>query len=792
MKQILQSLKDGTTELADVPVPRCGPGMLLIGTSRTLVSAGTERMLVDFGKANLIDKARQQPDKVRMVLDKVKTDGLAPTLESVRNKLDQPLALGYCQIGVVLETGAGVAGFAAGDRVVSNGKHAEVVAAPVNLCARVPDGVDDESAAFTVLAAIGLQGIRLVNPTLGECVAVTGLGLIGLLTVQLLRAQGCRVLGIDFDPARLALARQFGAETVNPAAGEDVQGTAERFSRGRGMDAVIITASTQSNEPVSQAAQMCRKRGRIVLVGVTGLELSRADFYEKELSFQVSCSYGPGRYDPAYEEGGQDYPVGFVRWTEQRNFEAVLDMLASGQLVVKPLISHRFALDRAVEAYDLLSSGEPSLGIVLEYPGFALGEVSRTVALAADAAVVEAQPRFDTAQHRPGRTALDTGMGAPVELTSPRGLGSYGGGRCVVSFIGSGNYATAVLIPAFKATGAALHCVASSGGVSGVHAGRKFGFAETTTDTDRVFEDSATNTVVISTRHDSHARLVMRALLAGKHVFVEKPLCLTLEELAEIESVLGVEPATVGPQPSGRTTPVDVENPQSTVFEDGAGINDEGGSSPRGLGSYNAGGGLLMVGFNRRFSPLVVKMKSLLSGLSAPKAMVMTVNAGAIPADHWTQDPAVGGGRIVGEACHFIDLLRHLAGAPIVRHERLAMDSPTGDTVSLQLGFADGSIGTIHYLANGNKAFPKERLEIFCGGRILQLDNFRRLTGFGWPGFRKMTLWRQDKGQKGCAAAFVSGVEQGGQAPIPLQEILEVSRVTIELAAQAWLCDSDG
>ena len=803
MKQILQSLKDGTTELAVVPVPRCGPGMVLIGTTRTLVSAGTERMLVDFGKANLIDKARQQPDKVRMVLDKVKTDGLAPTLESVRNKLDQPLPLGYCQVGVVLETGAGVTGFAAGDRVVSNGKHAEVVAAPVNLCARVPDGVDDESAAFTVLAAIGLQGIRLVNPTLGECVAVTGLGLIGLLTVQLLRAQGCRVLGIDFDPARLALARQFGAETVNPAAGEDVLGAAERFSRGRGMDAVIITASTQSNEPVSQAAQMCRKRGRIVLVGVTGLELSRADFYEKELSFQVSCSYGPGRYDPAYEEGGQDYPVGFVRWTEQRNFEAVLDMLASGQLDVKPLISHRFALERAVEAYDLLSSGEPSLGIVLEYPGFELGACARTVELAVGRPLTP-NPSPATGEWSGAMSALD-GLSA----SHPARVSRLAPVPAVVSFIGSGNYATAVLIPAFKATGAALHCVASSGGVSGVHAGRKFGFAETTTDTDRVFEDAAANTVVISTRHDSHARLVMRALRAGKHVFVEKPLCLTLEELAEIEAVLGSpspqpspvkgeggqviegspvapgsipEVAVVGAQPSGRSAPVEAENLDFGVSQDDAGENHEGSSSPRGLGSYNGAAGLLMVGFNRRFSPLVVKMKSLLSGLSAPKAMVMTVNAGAIPADHWTQDPTVGGGRIVGEACHFIDLLRHLAGAPIVRHERMAVDSPTGDTVSLQLGFADGSIGTIHYLANGNKAFPKERLEVFCGGRILQLDNFRRLTGFGWPGFRKMTLWRQDKGQRGCAAAFVSAVEQGGPAPIPLQEILEVSRVTIELA----------
>src|SRR5512140_2191664 len=325
MIQILQSLKTGATEVAEVPCPATRCGQLLIRSSQTLVSAGTERMLVDFGKANLIDKARQQPDKVRMVLDKIRTDGLVPTLEAVFNKLDQPLPLGYCNVGTVLEAGAGVSGFAAGDRIVSNGKHAEVVSVPVNLCARVPDGVSDEEAAFTVLGAIALQGIRLVQPTLGETVVVTGLGLIGLMAVQLLRANGCRVLGLDFDPARMALAQSFGAQVVDLAAGQDPVAVAQAFSRGRGVDAVIITASTKSNEPVHQAALMCRKRGRIVRVGVTGLELSRADFYEKELSFQVSCSYGPGRYDPQYEEHGHDYPVPFVRWTEQRNFEAVLD-----------------------------------------------------------------------------------------------------------------------------------------------------------------------------------------------------------------------------------------------------------------------------------------------------------------------------------------------------------------------------------------------------------------------------------------------------------------------------------
>ncbi|NZA25832.1 zinc-binding alcohol dehydrogenase, partial [Luteimonas sp. SJ-92] len=385
MQQILQNLRDGSTALADVPAPALRRGQLLIRTHATLVSAGTERMLVEFGKANLLQKARQQPDKVRMVLEKVRTDGLASTVDAVRSKLDQPLALGYCNVGTVIAIGEGVEGFGVGDRVASNGKHAEIVAVPANLCARVPDGVEDAHAAFTVVGAIALQGIRLAAPTLGEAVVVTGLGLIGLIAVQLLRAQGCRVLGIDFGPDKLALARGFGAETVDLAAGEDPVAAAQRFSRGRGVDAVLITASTRSSEPVAQAAHMCRKRARIVLVGVTGLELSRADFYEKELSFQVSCSYGPGRYDPAYEEGGHDYPVGFVRWTEQRNFEAVLDMLGAGALRMAPLVSHRFGIGEAEAAYALLAGGEPSLGIVLDYAGDAAraeAATARTVALA--------------------------------------------------------------------------------------------------------------------------------------------------------------------------------------------------------------------------------------------------------------------------------------------------------------------------------------------------------------------------------------------------------------------------
>lgn len=709
MKQVLQHLNTGATTVVDVPSPRVVPGHLLIRTTRSLLSAGTERMLVDFGRANPIEKARQQPDKVRMVFEKIQTDGVLPTIAAVRHKLNQPIAMGYCNVGRVLNVGPGVTAFAHGDRVASNGNHAEVVSVPVNLCARIPGEVSDEAAAFTVIGAIALEGIRLAQPTLGEAVVVTGLGLIGQIAVQLLRANGCRVLGIDMDPEKLELARRAGAETVNLAAGEDPVEAGMRFSRGRGVDAVIVTAATKSSEPISQAAQMCRIRGRIVLVGVTGLELSRDDFYKKELSFQVSCSYGPGRYDPAYEDGGQDYPVGHVRWTAQRNFEAVLDMMAAGRLDVSALISHRFPLDHAEAAYDVVSGSQPSLGIVLEYS---------TAAQASDETALAS------------RVPLSAVARQPASGSAP-----------AVAFVGSGNYATAILIPAFKAAGARLVTVASSKGVSGVHAGKKFGFEATTTDAASVFADPTIDAVVVTTRHDSHAPFVLAALDAGKPVFVEKPLCLTLEEVAEIEA-----------------------------------------GYARALSKHAP---MVMVGFNRRFAPQIQRVKTLLAGVTGPKSFVMTVNAGSIPAGHWTHDHAVGGGRVIGEACHFIDLLRFLAGSPIVSHSRSVMDSPSADTVTLQLSFRDGSIGTVHYFANGTKAFPKERLEVFAQGRVLQLDNFRVLHGFGWPGFKTMRLWRQDKGQEACAEAFLRVLRDGGEAPIPFGEILEVSRVTIELAGGA-------
>jgi predicted dehydrogenase len=708
MRQILQNLKTGETQLAEVPCPSTKRGHVLVRTRASLVSAGTERMLVEFGKANLIDKARQQPEKVRMVLEKIRTDGLVATVNAVRNKLDQPLPMGYCNVGTLVEVGTGVEGFTVGDRVVSNGPHAEMVCVPKNLCAKIPNGVSDEAASFTVIGAIGLQGIRLAQPTLGEAFVVTGLGLIGLVTVQLLIAHGCRVLGLDYDPEKLELARRFGAETVDLSNGGDPLEAALAFSRGRGVDGVIITASTKSNEPMHQAAQMCRKRGRIVLVGVTGLELARSDFYEKELTFQVSCSYGPGRYDPAYEAGGQDYPLGFVRWTEQRNFEAILDMMASGRLDVSPLLSHRFALDQAADAYALIGGGGRSLGVLLEYPS----ENAQTT------------------------EALQTSTITLPATAQPIGQPKLG-------FVGAGNYATAVLIPAFKQAGAVLSTVSTSGGASGVHAGTKFGFQEATTDTPALFADPKLDALVIATRHDTHARFVLQALEARKHVFVEKPLALNVAEIAAIREAY-----------------------EALLLK---------GEAP-----------LLMVGFNRRFAPHVEKLKALLDPLNAPKTMIMTVNAGAIPRDHWTQSAEVGGGRIIGEGCHFIDLLRHLAGHPIVSVQASAM-APRGerqeDVASFTLEFADGSLGTVHYLANGHKSFPKERLEVFSAGRILQLDNFRELRAFGWPGFSKMSGWKQDKGQHACASAFVQAIREGKPSPIPFEELLEVAEVSCRVAA---------
>lgn len=715
MKQILQNLTNGDCITIAAPAPKIDANSLLITTTRSLISVGTEKMLVDFGKGSYLAKAKQQPEKVKAVLEKIQTDGLVTTLEAVKSKLASPIPLGYCNVGIISQVGEMVTGFAQGNRVVSNGPHADIVKVPKNLCALIPNEVDDDAAAFTVIASIALQGIRLLKPTLGESVAVIGVGLIGLLTVQLLRAHGCRVLAIDIDLNKLNLAKQFGAEIYHSTENADPINKAIEFSRGPGIDGVIITASTKSNDLVTQAARMSRKRGRIILVGVTGLKLNRADFYEKELSFQVSCSYGPGRYDDQYEQQGIDYPIGFVRWTEQRNFEAVLDLMAQGQLNVKPLITHNYLFEEAFAAYQALTDDKQALGILLHYQSDFASRDIKTVSLAASSI------EFDK--------------------TKP-----------IFGFIGAGNYASRQLIPAFKKAGAQLHTIICAGGISGVVHGKKAGFSKASTDLKVVLNEHEVNSIVIVTRHNSHAELVIKALEAHKHVFVEKPLAINLKELKKIEETY------------------------KKVITDGQKLH-------------------LMVGFNRRFAPHVQQMKTMLAPLSEPKSFIITVNAGNIPKEHWTQDPKIGGGRIIGEACHFIDLMRFLAGTKITSINAQGMLDPQGckiheDLATINLNFADGSLGSIHYFSNGAASFPKERIEVFVGGRILQLNNFRKLTGFGWKNFSKMNLWRQDKGQNQCALAFLRAIQNGTPSPIPVDELFEVAALSIEAAGLSKLTNN--
>jgi predicted dehydrogenase len=707
---VLQDLADGATRLVDAPAPTAGRHGLVIATHTSVVSAGTERMLVDFGRASLLGKARSQPHRVAEVIDKARTDGVATTVNAVRSKLAQPLPLGYSSSGVVVQVGRDVTGVSVGDLVATAGGHAELAAVPVNLTTPVPDGVSAPDAAFATIGSIALQGVRLAQPTVGERFAVVGLGLVGLLTVQLLTAQGCRVLGIDPNDERRKRAEAFGATTVHAA--HDVLAAAEELTGGRGIDGVIICASTTSNEPVHQAAQMCRQRGRIILVGVTGLELQRADFYEKELTFQVSASYGPGRYDPSYEDGGTDYPFGLVRWTASRNMGAVLDLIDRGRVDVASLVTHDHPFADAPAAYDTLVSDPSALGIVLTYPEIDL--------------------------------AAPEGSGLLTSRVTISSTATGTAGRGQVGVLGAGNFATQILLPAVRDAGGAIHTVVSSGGASASLAAQKFGARQASTNVDDVFGSADIDTVVVATRHDSHARYVDRALRAGQHVFVEKPLAVTAEDLELVR--LAVQEAA-----------------------------DAGGPLP-----------VLMVGFNRRFAPVTRRMVELLATQSGPKAVTLTMNAGHIPADHWTQDPEAGGGRIIGEACHFIDLARFLVGSPIeaVQSTFLGQPGPTtpADTAVITLRFADGSIATVNYLANGSKKFPKERVEVFSGGRVLVNDNFRTLRPYGWPGVRTLRLRSQDKGHAAGMAAFLEAVRAGGPSPIPVQELLEVSEATLRAA----------
>jgi predicted dehydrogenase/threonine dehydrogenase-like Zn-dependent dehydrogenase len=700
MKQLIQNMKTGRTTIEEVPVPAPRPGQALVRVAASLVSAGTERMVVEFAEKSLVGKARSRPDLARQVVEKMKREGLLPTLRAAFNRLDQPVVLGYSSAGTITALGEGMDGFRVGQRVACAGGgyavHAEYNLVPRSLLTPLPDSVDFESAAFTTLGAIALHGFRLAEPQLGESIAVIGMGLLGLLAGQIALAAGCRLLGIDTDPARVALAASLGLQACSRKGAES---DAAAFTANRGFDHILICADTPSNDPVELAAVIARDRASIVATGAVGLTFPRKIYYEKELSFINSRSYGPGRYDPAYEEGALEYPIGYVRWTEGRNFQAVVDLLAAGRLDVQPLITHRFPIEKAPQAYEVITGKKKDafLGVLLTYPQ----DVSETPALR-------------------------------VTFPSPHGNG--GTSSVKLGVLGAGMFANGVLLPVIKKVpGVERVGIASAAGLHARDAARKFGFAWAASSEDEILNDPQINTVAILTRHDTHAGLVVRALEAGRHVFVEKPLAIDPAGLdAVVEALTGAE-----------------------------------GGSP-----------LLAVGFNRRFAPLAVELSRFLVERHEPLYMHYRINTGYIPLEHWTQDPAQGGGRLIGEGCHFVDFLTFLAGAAPVTasaHALPDIGKYRQDNVSMTFTFPDGSLGVVDYLANGDKSFPKERLEVFCGGSVAVLDDFRSLETIR-EGSRKNRRRAQDKGWHAEWLAFTSAIRLGGPPPIPYPQLFGVTR----------------
>lgn len=699
MKQLLQNVKTGKSSVEDVPVPSPREGQALVKVEASLVSAGTERMVVEFAEKSLLGKARSRPDLVKQVLDKARREGVVSTAQAAFNRLDQPMALGYSSAGTIIALGETMEGFKVGQRVACAGGgyavHAEYNIVPRNLLTPLPDNVDFESAAFTTLGAIALHGFRLAEPQIGETIAVIGMGLLGLLAAQIATAAGCHVLGIDIDPARISLASSLGLQAVLRAEAVD---SAVAFTASRGFDVILICADTTSNDPVELAGAIARDRARVVATGAVGLSFPRKIYYEKEISFINSRSYGPGRYDLSYEEQGNDYPLGYVRWTEGRNFEVVINLMAKGQLNVKPLITHHFPIEQATQAYEVITGKkkEPFLGVLLTYPQSEMKEERRVA--------------FPSIVHRQ-LSIVNLGV------------------------IGAGMFANSVLLPAIKKAGdIQLVGIASSGGLHAQHAGKKFGFQYATSHDDEILNDPNINTVAILTRHNTHADLVVKALRAGKHVFVEKPLAINGDQLSEVRDQL-----------------------------------------------WNTEGCLLAVGFNRRFSPLARNLQSQISNLQEPKYIHYRVNAGPIPLNHWTQDPEIGGGRIIGEGCHFVDFITFLTGASPVSVTAHAL--PGGgryreDNVSMTFTFPDGSIGIVDYLANGDKSFPKERVEVFCGGKIAVLDDFVSLQMVK-DGKRKEVKGAQNKGWVDEWKVFAKAIREGGEPPIPYEQLIGVTKSTL-------------
>ena len=696
MKQLLQNMKNGKAIVEEVPMPAPRAGFALVKVAASLVSAGTERMVVEFAERNLIGKARLRPDLVRQMMDKARREGLVPTVQAAFNRLDQPMALGYSSAGTIVALGRNMQGFKVGQRVACAGGgfavHAEYNVVPRNLLTPLPKNVEFESAAFTTLGAIAMHGFRLAEPQIGENVAVIGLGLLGLLAIQIASAAGCNVMGIDIDPKRVALASSLGVEAVRRARAVD---SSQAFTANRGFDIVLICADTASNDPVELAAVIARDRARIVATGAVGLNIPRKIYYEKELSFVNSRSYGPGRYDTSYEEEGRDYPLGYVRWTEGRNFESVVELMANGKLKTAPLVTHHFPIEDAAKAYEVITGKkkESFLGVLLTYDQ--------------EKDVRSEKIEFKAVSRQPSAVKLGV--------------------------LGAGLYANATLLPAVKSIrDIELIGIASSGGLHARHSGEKFGFAYATSSDDEIINDPNINTVAILTRHDTHANLVIKALKAGKHVFVEKPLAVNSVQLLAVSKQL--------------------KNNQS----------------------------LMTVGFNRRFAPLAQELSGFYEDHTEPMHVHYRVNAGYIPLNHWTQDPAIGGGRIIGEGCHFIDFITFLIGASpisVTAHALPDNGKYREDNVSMTLTFPDGSIGVVDYLANGDKSFPKERVEVFCGGRIAILDDFRRLETVE-NGARREVKRAQDKGWRNEMLAFVNAIREGGQPPIPYEQLIGVTKAS--------------
>ena len=764
MKQILQSFKTGEMWLAEVPAPLCKSKGVVVRTVASFVSAGTERMLAEFAKKNLLGKALQMPDQVKKVIRKMKTEGFFATLEKVQAKLDQPIPLGYSSAGVVVEAGRD-SGFNVGDLVACGGagfaNHAEYAYVPRNLLAQIPEGVSFEDASCATVGSIALQGVRQCEVRLGETVAVIGLGLLGQLAVQMLRASGCRVIGYDLNKSRCELAMGAtdggrGAPAL-PDAGlkcvnENLVGEAMAFTGGYGVDAVLITAATHSDEPVTVAAEICRKKGRVVATGLVGMNLPRDQYYKKEVDFRLSCSYGPGRYDPVYEEQGIDYPFGYVRWTEQRNMQAFVELVASGRVTPSRLVTHRFKFDDALDAYQVLLGvkKEPYLGIVLEYGEGRVGELGvGELGVGELVRRVDFVPPLNSSTHKLSIHKLPPPNSQTLNSQTLQ-LNSVG-----VSFIGCGNFAKAVLLPNLKKVKTvSFRGVSTATGMSATDTAKKYGFAFAATDQAEVLKDEGTDLVFVTTRHDMHAAQITAALEAGKYVFSEKPLCINEEQLGKLLSceLLSCEL-----------------------------MSDKLNNSPtHKLTTHQLS--RIMIGFNRRFSPHAKMLREYFAKRTLPLVMHYRVNAGSIPKDIWLQDPDVGGGRMVGEGCHFIDFMSYVCGAPVMKVQAMCIQTANAaetpeDSVSVNLQFADGSVGTLEYVALGDATLPKEFCEIHGEGSTATMDNFCKTVCTGKLGKRKLK-GKQEKGFKEELEATMAAVKAGEAMPIKFEEIENVTRTT--------------